>query len=71
MAKKEPKCFTDQKAHDFKWVPGAQYIPHTDWEKTNFKARGKFGKYKKITFTEEVLNFESKKVGPNKYETLE
>ena len=51
MTKNKPKCFTDQRAHDFKWVPAAIYIPHRDWNKTNFKAKGKFGKYKKITFT--------------------
>jgi hypothetical protein len=55
MTKYEPKCFTDKAANDLKWVPGAQYVPHRDWNKTNFKDKGKFGKYKKITFTEEVL----------------
>jgi hypothetical protein len=54
-----------------KWVPGAQYVPHRDWNKTNFKGIGKFGKYKKITFTEEVLKFEKPKAGPHHYTTYD
>jgi len=54
-------------------VPGPQYIPHTDWNKTNFKGRGKFGKYKcpKVTFTEEVLKYEKFRAGPHHYTTFD
>ena len=52
-------------------MPGAQYVPHRDWNKTNFKGIGKFGKYKKITFTEEVLKFEKSKAGPHHYTTYD
>lgn len=55
-------------AKDFKWVPAAIYVPHSDWNKTAPKV-GKWGTYKKITFTEEVMKREKSKPAPTNYAT--
>ena len=52
-----------------RWVPGPIYIPHSDWRQ-QFKLRGKWGKYKKISFTESVFNSEKDKVPPSKYDVF-
>jgi len=36
----------EQTGKDWKWVPAAIYIQHSDWNKTGPKV-GKWGKYKK------------------------
>ena len=52
------------------WIqtPAAIYVPHSDW-KDNFGRRGKFGKYKRSTFTDELMKIEKDKPSPQKYET--
>ena len=47
------------------WIPtpGAIYVPPTDW-KENLKGRGKFGKYNKITFTEDIMKREANRPSP-------
>jgi len=66
------KCFTDTKAKAFQWVPPAKYVAHDDWNKTKFPdKRGKFGKYKKETFTEDVFKYEKGRTGPHHYSTYD
>jgi hypothetical protein len=43
-------------------------VPHSDWNKTAPKV-GKWGTYKKITFTEEVMKKEKSKPAPTNYAT--
>lgn len=43
-------------------------MPHSDW-KDNFGRRGRFGKYKRLTFTDDVMKSEKDKPSPQKYET--
>jgi hypothetical protein len=53
------------------WVPGPIYQPHTDWKEQLLKGnnKGKFGTYRRSTFTDSVMQSEAKKVAPNLYET--
>ena len=44
----------EQIGKERKWVPAAIYVQHSDWNKTGPKV-GKWGTYKKQTFTEEVM----------------
>jgi hypothetical protein len=53
-SKSENVSYFEQTGKDWKWVPAGIYIPHSDWTKTAPKP-GKWGKYKKQTFTEEVM----------------
>lgn len=67
------KCFTDQKAKAFQWVPPSKYVAHDDWKVLQNKGsdkRGKFGKYKKETFTEEVFKYEKSRPSPHAYPTF-
>lgn len=48
-------------------VPGPIYVPHEDWS-THFPKRGKFGKYKKISATEEIMNYEKNRPTPRTYD---
>lgn len=61
-------CFIDHVQKDTKWKPGPIYVPHSDWRK-NLTA-GKFGKYKKITFTEDQMKWEKNRrpAGPTSYD---
>jgi hypothetical protein len=47
--------FIDIQKASTKWIPGPIYVPHEDWRKTSASTKGKFGKYQKITFTNEVF----------------
>ena len=61
--------YTDnQRVHGWYPTPGGIYVPHSDW-KEQFPRRGKFGKYKKMTFTDEVFKYEKDKPSPQKYDT--
>ena len=44
----------EQIGKERKWVPAAIYVQHSDWNKTGPKV-GKWGTYRKQTFTEEVM----------------
>jgi len=46
-------------------------VPHSDWRKKSIAQKGKFGKYKKILFTETVMNFQKLKPAPNAYENFD
>jgi len=62
-------CYTvEQRVQGWIPTPGAIYVPPTDW-KENFARRGKFGKYKRQTFTDEIFKYEAPKPSPQKYET--
>ena len=61
--------FMDQAAKDWKWVPAGIYIKHSEWDKTAPKT-GKWGTYKKISFTESVMTQEKSKPSPANYQTF-
>ena len=63
-------CFTDAAAEKNKWKPGPIYIQHSDWRK-NLNV-GKFGKYKKVTCTEQQMHWEKTRrpAGPASYDTF-
>ena len=44
-------------------------MAHSDWRKNSIAQKGRFGKYKKITFTQEMFTTERKKPGPHSYKT--
>ena len=45
----------DEFSKEKKWVPGAKYIEHSDWNLTGPKV-GKWGTYKKQTFFQDIMN---------------
>ncbi len=63
---KKVGCYDDQKCMGYMPTPGPIYVPHEDWMKTELLSpnRGKFGKYKKITLTEEVMKKEQYRMSP-------
>lgn len=48
-------------------MPGPIYLPHTNWKQEMEKKAGKFGKYKKESFTESVFKKEKDRVPPTAY----
>lgn len=62
-------CYTvEQRVQGWIPTPAGIYVPHSDW-KDNLKGRGKFGKYKRMTFTDDVWKYEANKPSPQKYDT--
>jgi hypothetical protein len=64
--KQKKVSYFEQTAKDWKWVPAGIYVPHSEWTKQPPK-NGKFGKYPKQTFTEEVMKREKPKPAPTNY----
>lgn len=50
-------------------MPGPK-VPHVKWTDELRSKLGKWGTYKKISFTEGVFNKEKDRIAPNKYETF-
>lgn len=59
----------DEFAKEKKWVPGAKYIEHSDWNLTGPKV-GKWGTYKKQTFFQDIMNQQKSKPAPTTYNTF-
>lgn len=59
----------EQEANVQKYKPGPIYVSHDNWNNLTVDGpKGRFGKYKKITFTEEVFA-KMKGAGPHTFET--
>ena len=49
-----------------KWKPGPIYMSHPDWNNSIIR-KGKFGKYPKKSFVDEIVKVEEKRPGPVSY----
>lgn len=63
---KKVGCYDDQRCMGYILTPGPIYVAHDDYMKSQQQSpnKGKYGKYKKFTFTEEVFKREQFRMSP-------
>lgn len=65
------KNFAQTQADSLKWVPGPKYVEMPNWTQNIKGSRGKFLKKARKTFTDDVIDYEKKLPGPNRYTNMQ